>query len=159
MCDTLKMLETHCEGIKNELESLVYGYCEFICQNCKHCKEVDDKYYCSVRDNSDETVDLGMDCLYDELFEAFDEDRTGEHKDLWEWVDDLLDIEYTISSHGDYLGAEVAVTLGGPNIYINTREGVIKGRWGSDKVDICLDSAICKEIDFALEDLYQNTCR
>lgn len=78
----------------------------------------------------------------------------GEACDLYDYFNDCLDIEYTISSYGDYLGATIWVTVGGPSIWIDTRENEIKGRWGSDAVNIWLPSEISNEIDNFFEELY-----
>lgn len=88
----------------------------------------------------------------DEEREAAEEN--GEACDLYSYFSDALDIEYTISSRGDYLGARIAVTLGGPNIYIDTREGEVKGYWGTDRADAWIPSEICEEIDSIMEEYY-----
>lgn len=78
----------------------------------------------------------------DEEREAAEEN--GDACDLYTYFQDVLDIEYTISSRGDYLGARIAVALGGPNIYIDTREGYVKGYWGTDRADRWIPSEICE---------------
>jgi len=52
------------------------------------------------------------------------------------YLNDALDIEYTINSNLEYKGARVCVALGGPNIYIDTRHKVIRGYWGTDRVEV-----------------------
>ena len=88
----------------------------------------------------------------DEEREAAEE--SGEAADLYSYFADVLDIEYTISSRGDYLGARIAVALGGPNIYIDTREGYVKGYWGTDRAERWIPSEICEEIDSIMEEYY-----
>lgn len=88
----------------------------------------------------------------DEEREAAEEN--GDACDLYSYFDDVLDIEYTISSRGDYIGARIAVALGGPNIYIDTREGYVKGYWGTDRADAWIPSEICEEIDSIMEEYY-----
>lgn len=56
------------------------------------------------------------------------EDASG----AWDYLDDALDIEYVISSAGEYLGARVLVAFGGPNIWVNTRTNTIDGTWWQD---------------------------
>ena len=92
--------------------------------------------------------------------EPTDEEReraeeTGEACDLYSYVEDVLDIEYTISGSGEYLGARIAVALGGPNIYIDTREGYVKGYWGADREEAWIPSEICEEIDGIFEEYYE----
>lgn len=95
------------------------------------------------------------------LYEAnpTDEEReaaedNGEAYDLYTYFADVLDIEYTISSRGDYLGARIAVALGGPNIYIDTREGYVKGYWGTDRAEAWIASEVCDEINDIMEEYY-----
>lgn len=88
----------------------------------------------------------------DEEREAAEEN--GDACDLYSYFTDVLDIEYTISSSGDYLGARIAVALGGPNIYIDTREGYVKGYWGTDREEAWIPSEICEEIDSIMEEYY-----
>lgn len=88
----------------------------------------------------------------DEEREAAEE--SGDACDLYSYFTDVLDIEYTISSRGDFLGARIAVALGGPNIYIDTREGYVKGYWGTDRSEAWIPSEICEEIDSIMEEYY-----
>lgn len=88
----------------------------------------------------------------DEERERMEED--GEAYDLYSYFDDVLDIEYTISARGDFLGCRIAVALGGPNIYIDTRAGEIRGYWGTDRAEVWLPSEICNEIDAIFEEYY-----
>lgn len=90
--------------------------------------------------------------LTDEEREAAEEN--GEAYDLYTYFADALDIEYTINSRGDFLGARIAVTLGGPNIYIYTREGEVKGYWGTDRATKWIPSEICEEINGIMEEYY-----
>ena len=94
--------------------------------------------------------------------EPTDEEReraeeTGDACDLYTYFNDPLDIEYTISGRGDYLGARIAVALGGPNIYINTRDGYVQGYWGTDRAEAWIPSEICEEIDNIFEEYYEFT--
>jgi RNA polymerase subunit RPABC4/transcription elongation factor Spt4 len=51
----------------------------------------------------------------------------------WEYIADALDIEYTVASDKrTMLGASITMALGGPDIRIDTRRGVVEGFWGSD---------------------------
>lgn len=56
--------------------------------------------------------------------------ESGDYESLSEYLEDALDLEFTCNSRKEYLGARVAVSLGGPNIYINTRYGTVEGYWG-----------------------------
>lgn len=64
------------------------------------------------------------------------EEHGAESTDLisgYDYLSDSLDIEYTISSNGEYLGARILVAFGGPNIWINTRSCKVEGYWWGDE--------------------------
>lgn len=63
-----------------------------------------------------------------------DEIGTGTY-DASDYLNDALDIEYTIDSNFEYLGTKLVVAWG-PNIYIDTRGAVVKGYWGGDSVEV-----------------------
>ena len=56
----------------------------------------------------------------------------GEPVTAWEYLDNVLDMEYTTTPQHEYLGSRIAITLGGPNAWIDTRAGEIVVYWGSD---------------------------
>ena len=69
----------------------------------------------------------------------------------WDYIEDMLDINYVVSGDCEYLGAQITVGWGGPNIYIHTRSCTVKGYWGSDQAqwgyldNIGLDD-VCEEL-------------
>lgn len=81
------------------------------------------------------------------------ESPRGEYADVFpaDWLcENGLDIEYRVSSSGDYLGARVCTTLGGPTIWVATDSGRVCGSWGSEKYDCPAEAA-------ALDDLCRET--
>lgn len=74
---------------------------------------------------------------------------------LYEYFDDYLDVEYTINSNGDYLGACIWIGLGGPNIWIDTRDREIKLAWGNERASWGIASDTANEIDEIFEGQYQ----
>lgn len=87
--------------------------------------------------------------------ERAEREENGDPCDLYDYFSDALDVEYTISSRGDFLGVRVYVTLGGPNIWIDTRRGEVAGAWGTDRADIWLPSEICEEINVIFAEMYE----
>lgn len=86
-------------------------------------------------------------------------EENGDAYDLYSYFNDALDIEYTISGNGDFLGARIAVALGGPNVYVDTRRGEVEGFWGCDRADAWIPSEICDEINYQFEELYRCSVR
>jgi hypothetical protein len=116
-----KEINDHVKHIANQLSTPA-----LYCQECDHCLE-DDCEHCPTCKN--EVYTIG----------ALD------------YISDALDIEYTVSSGGEYLGARVLVAFGGPTIWINTRHNRVEGAWWGDSADFSyvdemgLDDA-CREI-------------
>ena len=73
----------------------------------------------------------------------------------YDYLDDILDINYVVTSKGEYLGAEILVGFGGPNIFIHTRDNTVRGYWGGDKAQWHYVDNI--GLDDACEELYQCT--
>lgn len=86
---------------------------------------------------------------------AEDIEEAYENGELIEYIDEhALDIEYTISGNMDYLGVSIAVALGGPSVYINTREKCVEAYWGGESATYTLDSDVVEELDYFYEDYY-----
>ena len=51
-----------------------------------------------------------------------------------EWMEDVYDIRYIVDREKRYLGAELMVAGGGPNIWVNLDTKYVEGYWGGDKV-------------------------
>lgn len=70
----------------------------------------------------------------------------------FDYLQNALDIEYTVSGKGKYLGARILVAFGGPNIWVNTRTQTVEGFWWADRAQavyrndwLGLDDA-CREL-------------
>ena len=87
------------------------------------------------------------------LTEGFPDDMLNcddEPMTVYDYLQDVLDIEYIVNSEGKYLGARVLVAFGGPNIWVNTRTNTVEGSWWADSANahyvdsIGLDEALCE---------------
>lgn len=62
------------------------------------------------------------------------EELEADNFDAYEWLNETLGIEsFTVSISGDVLGAEIAICVGGPGVWVDTKNDVVEGRWGGDK--------------------------
>ena len=74
----------------------------------------------------------------------------GEDFGIYDYLQDVLDIEYVVDKNGEYLGARILVAFGGPNIWIDTRRGMVDGYHWSEKESVLfrdnvgLDDAIAE---------------
>jgi hypothetical protein len=88
--------------------------------------------------------------IADMLSNGFGDEKNSDGEDFsaFDYLQDALDIEYIVNSKGDYLGARVLVTFGGPNIWVNTRTNTVEGHWWGDSAyasftdNIGLDDAL-----------------
>ena len=79
----------------------------------------------------------------------------GEYTTAFDYLQDALDIEYIVNGKGEYLGARVLVAFGGPNIWVNTRTGIVEGAWWSERAEASFTDNI--GLDDALSELW--ACR
>lgn len=67
---------------------------------------------------------------------------------------EVLDIEYTISGHLDYIAAKWYVGIGGPTVWIDTRDNAVHLAWGTDTAWYPLDTDTAAAVDAAAEEAY-----
>jgi hypothetical protein len=76
------------------------------------------------------------------------------------WLNEQLNIEsYDISGSGEYLGAEVLMCCGGPDVRLHTRYETVEGHWGGDHCEMRVHSSAIDELDEMLRELYESTRR
>lgn len=88
--------------------------------------------------------------IADMLSRGFEGEKNSDDEDFtaYDYLADALDIEYIVSSKGEYLGARVLVAFGGPNIWVNIRTHTVEGHWWGDSAyapftdNIGLDDAL-----------------
>ena len=92
---------------------------------------------------------------YNDLCEQLqDVERIGA-SNLYEYFDDYLDVEYTIDSQGNYIGACIWIGLGGPSIWIDTRDRAVKLAWGSERAEWGIYSDTAEAIDEIFEEQFK----
>ena len=62
------------------------------------------------------------------------EDITAGKEDVYEWMNDVYDIEWITHQYHSYKAARLLVAGGGPNIWVNLQTNTVDGYWGCDKV-------------------------
>lgn len=77
-----------------------------------------------------------------------------DYEELYMYFDDVLDVEYKISADGSYKGAYIYLTLGGPNVWVDTVKGTIELRWGLVSISLGLNVEVVEMIDVMFEELY-----
>ena len=79
----------------------------------------------------------------------------GEPMTLYDYFDDVLDFEFTITSKKEYKSVKVWVTLGGPNVWIDTSDSYVRLAWGTSQEEYPLSYYVSDEIDAIFEEYYQ----
>lgn len=92
--------------------------------------------------------------LTDEEREQYD---NGKVMGVAAYLQDAYDIDYTISSKGDFKGARYCVALGGPNIYIDTVQGKVQGYWWGSYAEALIPSEAISIIDEWAEEMWACT--
>ena len=77
--------------------------------------------------------------------EAVNED--GDQMNIYDYLNDVLDVEYILDSSMRLIGCKLYVTLGGPTVWIDTREQSVNIHWGSESDTIYISSDVCDEIN------------
>ena len=57
-----------------------------------------------------------------------------------------MDVQYILDEQGTVSGVQLQLTVGGPNIWVDTHIGVIMGFWGSDRYMVGLNRDVAGEI-------------
>lgn len=70
----------------------------------------------------------------------------------FDYLQDALDIEYIVNSKREYLGARVLVAFGGPNIWVDTKRGIVEGAWWGSHASATFKDGL--GLDEALETLW-----
>ena len=100
-----------------------------------------------------------VDSIADTLTNGFDgfmqENEYGEVQTAYDYLQDVLDIQYIVNGKGEYLGARVLVAFGGPNIWVDTQRGIVEGFWWGDYAKASFTDGM--DLDDALSELW--ACR
>lgn len=84
--------------------------------------------------------------------EEQDDNDAGEAFSAYDFLEDALDIEYTVTGRGEYLGARVLVAFGGPSIWVNTRSCIVEGAWWGDTARVGFTDTL--GLDDALSEMW-----
>lgn len=68
---------------------------------------------------------------------------------------DVLDVEYRLNSRLDYVASYIYITLGGPNIWIDTYKAEICGAWGSERESLPIPYSVRDAIDDCVGEWYE----
>ncbi len=79
-----------------------------------------------------------------------------EQLSIYDYMDDILDIDFTVNRYKEYRSCSICIGWGGPNIYIDTDDAYIKLYWGSTREQYPIRYETRDLIDEWAEDYYDN---
>jgi hypothetical protein len=79
---------------------------------------------------------------------------TGLELTAYDWLEDVLDIEYRVGADKEYRSARILLTYGGPNTWLDTRTGELTVYWGSDTATRHLRDTFTDALDEALAEFW-----
>jgi predicted RNA-binding Zn-ribbon protein involved in translation (DUF1610 family) len=130
----------HCKAIADTLEEYVDGRV----YKCSECGEIitvpyywsGEKYKCPDCGTIQEQYEL-------------------EPLTLWDYFEDMLDVNYTVNYKKEYKAARVLVAYGGPNIYIDTLTGDVELYWWTESGRYPMKSDVIEEIDNYFSEVFE----
>lgn len=109
----------HCKRIAEELEEYVNGSI----YRCPECGE-----RCNVEEEENENGGTVYKCSCGCVTEC-----EPEQLGLYDWAEDILDIEFRVNSDRELRSVQIMVTCGGPNIYVDTATKSVELYWWGDR--------------------------
>lgn len=79
----------------------------------------------------------------------------GQELNAFDYLEDVLDIEYRIGSDRKYRSSRLLIGWGGPNVWIDTQTETLSVYWGSDSATVDLPEEFINALDEALEELWE----
>lgn len=139
---TMKEHNEHCKRIAEKFEDWALGNV----YKCPHCEEqfTDDREYIEdttritykADENHDESGAMRCPCCGEWLqFDDYTEDNYAEQSSMYDYVSDVYDVKVTrqgFGSNGDIVGVKICIAFGGPNIYIDTNDCLVKLHWWNE---------------------------
>lgn len=92
----------------------------------------------------------------EEMVEYNPDLELGDKLSVWNYLEDMLDIDFTVSSDLSYKSCSICVAFGGPSIYINTANNFVEGYWWSNNTKVPFTDSMGVD-DFG-EELYDSKC-
>jgi hypothetical protein len=83
------------------------------------------------------------------------EETEFEEASAMDYLSDVLDIQYIVSSGREYCAARVLVAFGGPNAWINTQTRNLEVAWWGPTVYEKLPATFVDALDDAIEELWE----
>lgn len=77
-----------------------------------------------------------------------------EEADPMDWLEDVLDFRYIVTSGREFLGAQLLLAFGGPNAWLDTLTGEISVYWGSESSIVYAPKEFTEALNETLEEIW-----
>ena len=132
----LKEHDNYCRGIAETLESIIR-------ENTIKCGECDELFVYDGDEDIAECPHCGA------------ENEYPHYMSVYGFVDDALEIDVLCSLRGEYKGAKLCLTVGGPNVYVNTWTREVNLYWWCDSGSWQISEEAADAIDEAVSELFE----
>lgn len=137
----------HCKAIAHNLDLIAYAQA----YRCPYCGEIIDSEQYRDDDDFYDALTDGEECECPCCHES----NEFEQLSVYDWLEDALDIQYTIDGDLSYRAGRVMVACGGPNIYVDTFNGDVQLFWWADRAHYDLSRTAQNALDECLQELYE----
>lgn len=136
-----------CKRIANTIESIISGNL-YKCPNCGEFINWEEWEQSEHRNDDLDTCYTCPNC---------DEEITEEDLEpvsLWDYFNDVFDIEYRIGSDRQLRSVQIMVACGGPNIYVDTATKAVELYWWTERASYYLSEEAVEAVNDLFEELY-----
>lgn len=132
-------------------------------ENWKTCKHIANELECYIDGNYHTCPDCGNTVyIPDSVGNKFKCPDCGTVNDvedfeqlgIWDYMNDILDLEYLVTSQKEFSAVKILVAYGGPNIYISTISGAVELYWWTQSEKYYLRSDVIDAVNDWAEDYY-----
>lgn len=74
---------------------------------------------------------------------------------LLDYLEDVLDVRYTVDREFDYRSCALLVTFGGPNVWVDTARKSVDLYWRGDEASYPLSTYACDALDDCMRERYE----
>ena len=154
----------YCRSIAEDLKSLAETGA-YVCPECGELTYYDpetESYKCDGCETVRIVPEYPDGAETDENF--YTDEKTGDHlylednsetASLYDYFSEVFDIEYRIAADKKTLkSVKLCITVGGPNIYIDTGDNLVKLYWWGEYAEAYIPSDVSEQITEAFEELY-----
>ena len=135
----------HCKRIAEDLEAIAAGNV----YKCPTCGEIIDLETASKMEHEEGDFLYSCPNCAELLYEGQMEQYT-----LWDYFNDVLDIEYRTYSDRTFKSVRLMVACGGPNIYIDTQTENVELYWWGETARYPIERDTVEEINNIFEELF-----